>query len=159
MAYPNLELINGLRKAVKSLREGAFYAWGHHGACNCGQLLQAVTGLSKEDILQYAHAGTGEWTELARDYCPVTGKPVDYIVSKLEALGLSATDIHELEYLSNRSVLNQLPGGFRWLQRNQREDVILYFEAMANQLEEILLKRINIKPVLSSADFLQTAEV
>jgi hypothetical protein len=40
--------------------------------------------------------------------------------------------------LTDREVLNHLPGGFRWLKRNVREDVIIYFEAFANLLEEKL---------------------
>jgi len=77
MAFPTPELINGLRAAAGELRNGAYYAWGHHGACNCGHLLQATTQLSKEEILTYAHTGPGEWTELAEEACAVTGKSWD----------------------------------------------------------------------------------
>lgn len=49
-----------------------------------------------------------------------------------------------LEYLDDRSILNELPGGFRWLKRNQREDVIVYFETFAEILEEKLLAGIKI---------------
>ena len=73
MAYPNLKLIHSLRETASRLREGVYYAWGNHGACNCGNLL-----------------------------------------------------------------LGYLPGGFRWLKRNVREDVILYFETFAKLLEEKL---------------------
>jgi hypothetical protein len=41
-------------------------------------------------------------------------------------------------------VLNRLPGGFRWLRRNVREHVVLYFDTMANWLEEKLLNDIEI---------------
>lgn len=51
---------------------------------------------------------------------------------------MTPTDIHHIEYLSDRAVLEQLPGGFRWLKRNVREDVILYFEAYARLLEQQL---------------------
>ena len=37
-------------------------------------------------------------------------------------------------------MLEQLPGGFRWLKRNVREDVILYFETYARLLELQLQK-------------------
>lgn len=53
-------------------------------------------------------------------------------------------DIHHIEYLSDREVLNHLPGGFRWLKRNAREDVIIYFEAFANMLEEKLIQSFDI---------------
>lgn len=144
MAYPNLTLIGALRQAAQNLRTGAPYAWGNHGACNCGHVLQVVTHLSRQEILKYAHSGIGEWTEIAEEYCGVTNVPAQLMVSKLEAIGLTPTDIHCLEYLKDKAVLDKLPGGFRWLQKNVREDVILYFETFANLLEEQLLRRIEI---------------
>ena len=45
-------------------------------------------------------------------------------------------------------MLEKLPGGFRWLKRNQREDVILYFEAMADLLEEELIRTLSIDTAL-----------
>jgi hypothetical protein len=138
MANPNTILINALRETAQRLRDGAVYAWGNHGACNCGNLLQVITPLSRQEILSYAHTGIGEWTELADDYCGVTNAPVDLLVSKLIEAGLSTKDIHDLEYLENREVLEKLPGGFRWLKKNNREDVITYFETYAELLEEQL---------------------
>lgn len=41
-------------------------------------------------------------------------------------------------------MLKNLPGGFRWLKRNRREDAIAYFETFANMLEEKLLQQINV---------------
>jgi hypothetical protein len=140
MAYPNIELIAALRETATRLKNGAAYAWGNHGACNCGNLLQVLTDLSKEEILTYAHSGIGEWSELAEDYCGVTNAPVSLLLKKLQEAGLTPTDIHHLEYLDDRMVLNALPGGFRWLKRNQREDVILYFETFAHLLEEQLIE-------------------
>src|SRR4051794_26476709 len=126
MAHPTIELIEALRETAHRLRDGAPYAWGNHGSCNCGNLLQVVTRLSKDDILRYAHTGIGEWTELAKEYCDVTNAPVDLMITHLQKIGLTPTDIHNLEYLEDRNVLNELPGGFRWLKRNVREDVINY---------------------------------
>ncbi|MFT3949740.1 MAG: hypothetical protein QM763_22440 [Agriterribacter sp.] len=40
MAYPNTKLIEALRNTAQRLRKGAHYAWGNHGACNCGNLLE-----------------------------------------------------------------------------------------------------------------------
>lgn len=140
MAYPNIELIAALRETSTRLRNGAPYAWGNHGSCNCGNLLQVITDLSKEEILTYAHSGIGEWTELAADYCGVTNAPVSLLLRKLQDAGLTPTDIHHLEYLDDRQVLNALPGGFRWLKRNQREDVIIYFETFAQLLEDRLIE-------------------
>jgi len=142
MAYPTLALIGALRETAQRLEEGAQYAWGNHGSCNCGNLLQVITDLSKEEILTYAHTGIGEWTELAEEYCGVTDAPISLLLKKLQDTGLTPTDIHNLEYLEDRTVLNALPGGFRWLKRNQRADVILYFRTYADLLEEQLIEQI-----------------
>ncbi len=147
MAFPNTVLIEALRTTAKRLNDGATYAWGNHGACNCGNLLQVITPLSRQDILQYAHTGIGEWTELSEDFCGVTNAPVDMLLSKLQGVGLTPSDIHNLEYLDNREVLDKLPGGFRWLTKNVREDVIVYFETFANILEEQLLSGIDISHI------------
>ena len=135
MAHPNPELIGALRETARRLRGGAYYAWGHHGGCNCGNLIQVVTNLSKEEILAHAHHGTGEWTEIAESYCGVTNAPHSLLMHKLELIGLTPVDIHNIEYLEDREVLKALPGGFRWLKKNRREDVIEYMEAFAGVLE------------------------
>ncbi|MCU0374411.1 MAG: hypothetical protein MUF24_03795 [Chitinophagaceae bacterium] len=144
MAHPNLELIEALRETARRLKNGAHYAWGHHGSCNCGNLLQTVTDLSSREILQYSRSGTGEWTELAQEFCGVTEAPVDLLIAKLHKIGLTPSDVHCIEYLQDKQVLDRLPGGFRWLRRNVREDVVLYMETMAEMLEEKLLKYDNL---------------
>ena len=50
-----MNLVEALRGAARNLREGAHYAWGSHGACNCGQVLQVVTHLSKEEIVRHGN--------------------------------------------------------------------------------------------------------
>ncbi|TAF77443.1 MAG: hypothetical protein EAZ53_02625 [Bacteroidetes bacterium] len=150
MAYPNLKLIESLRKTATNLRNGAFYAWGNQGACNCGNLVQVVTNLTPKEIVQYVQqTSLGEWTEMAEEFCPITNAPINLLVAKLEALGLTTTDIHHLEYLNDTKVLKNLPGGFRYLNRNEREHAILYFETFAQMLENELLKNINIENVLA----------
>lgn len=144
MAKPSISLIEALREAALRLRNGAHYAWGHHGACNCGHLLQVMTQLDEKEILTRAHTGPGEWTEIAEEACSVTGAPVNFLVSCLQAAGLTPTDIHNIEYLDNKAILNCLAGGFRWLKRNRKEDVIDYFEAFAFFLEEQLMKEVII---------------
>ncbi len=148
MAQPSFELVTALRETATRLKNGAYYAWGNHGGCNCGNLLQVVTQLTKEEILQYAHSGIGEWTELAEEYCGITNAPISLLLKKLQELGLTPTDIHNLEYLEDREVLNNLPGGFKWLKKNLREDVVVYFETYANLLEEKLIDQIQIPATL-----------
>jgi hypothetical protein len=152
MAKPCIELIEALRETARRLRTGVHYAWGHHGACNCGNLSQVITQLSEGEILRYAHTASGEWTELAEEYCSAANAPVNLVLSKLEEAGLTPTDIHHIEYLTDKEVLQQLPGGFRWLKRNVREDVIVYFETFANILEEKLLKYVDINLVSITKD-------
>ncbi|MBC7850203.1 MAG: hypothetical protein H7Y31_10730 [Chitinophagaceae bacterium] len=144
MARPSIELVNGLRETANRLRNGSHYSWGHHGSCNCGNLLQVVCELSKEEIVRYAHTGIGEWTELAEEYCESTNVPLGLIMQKLQEIGLNPTDIHNIEYLEDRTVLNSLPGGFRWLRKYERNDVIVYFQTMADLLEEQLLATVVI---------------
>lgn len=148
MAYPNQILIDALRTTAKRLRDGAYYAWGHHGGCNCGNLLQVLTRLSKEEILQCAQEAHGEWTELAIEYCETTNTPLSKIISELLSVGLTNTDIHNLEWLEDREVLEKLPGGFRWLRKNLREDTILYFETFA----DLLASRLSAKTMGKSVN-------
>jgi hypothetical protein len=147
MAHPNLELITALRNTALNIASGSVYAWGHHGACNCGNLLQTVTRLSKEEILRASRNGTGEWTELAQDWCETSDAPHDLLIAKLDAIGLTASDIHDIEYLANKDVLHALPGGFRYLSRNVREDVIVYLNTFAQLLEERLIAMQDIRAV------------
>ena len=144
MAHANKQLIEGLRTTARRLKNGAHYAWGNHGACNCGNLLQVITDISEAEILVYAHTGIGEWTEIAEESCSVTGAPLSLLLSKLEQLGLTPNDIHNIEYLEDKEVLRQLPGGFRWLRRNQREDVVVYFETFASLLEHKLIQTLSV---------------
>ena len=66
------------------------------------------------------------------------------MISYLREAGLTPTDIHHLEYLSDKHILGALPGGFRWLKKNERQDVILYMEAFASILEENLLDMVSL---------------
>ena len=152
MAYANIELINALRETASRLRSGAHYAWGNHGSCNCGNLLQVVTNLTKEEIIRYAQTGIGEWTELAEEHCAITDAPVSLLIHKMEQLGLTATDIHNIEYLQDKKVLEKLPGGFRWLKKNIKEDVIIYFETFAHILEEKLISQVDIASLIKETD-------
>lgn len=138
MATPNPFLIASLRETALRLTRGAHYAWGDHGSCNCGNLLQVMTDRSGKDILRIAHTGIGEWTEIAEDWCSVSDLPADRLVGELIQHGLTPSDIRHIEHLDDREILERLPGGFRWLQRNRREDVSAYLETMADLLQERL---------------------
>lgn len=136
MARANRKLIAALRSAAQRIKdENVKYAWGHHGSCNCGHLVQTVTSWTPSEIIQYAHTGSGEWSEMAEAWCPHSNAPVDYLVRQLIDLGLTPTDIGHLERLDDREVLRALPNGFRHLRHNRREDAALYMETFADMLE------------------------
>lgn len=144
MAKPTLQLIEALRDAAARLYNGATYAWGHHGYCNCGHVLQSITHKTPEALLQSAHTCIGEWTEIAEDYCGLTNLPAYQLMHRLEQAGLTPTDVHHIEYLNDRSILEKLPGGFRWLRRNERSDVIVYLNTLANVLEDQLAWQVTL---------------
>jgi len=136
MAKPTLKLILALRETARRIDEGADYHWAHAGKCNCGHLAQVVTGLSPKEIFQRATASKlTRWTEYANDYCPTSCQPMDELISCLMQLGLERRDLHHLEYLSDVRILMAVPGGMRYLQRNQPKDVSLYLRTWAGLLE------------------------
>lgn len=146
MAQPRIELIDALRRTAKKLQNGAPYQWGHMGSCNCGNLAQEITQLTKAEI--HAHAlevGRGDWNEQLNDYCSTSGFHMDLLISQMLQAGFTSTDLKNLEKLSDKKVLARLP----WEQRNQlrhnfRDDVVLYFNEWANMLEDELLASIQL---------------
>ncbi len=155
MAYPSKYLVDALMQAADNLECGSRYMWSHMGHCNCGHLAQVLTGLSAEEIHKSAMKREGDWSEQSEHYepyCPTTGFQLDYVIDSLIEASLHPTDIRELEYLSNTQVLKRLPGGFRYLQRNQSDHVVLYLRTWAQMLQD----KLNIQ---SSAPTRKIAEV
>lgn len=150
MARANPKLIEKLRATARNLESGASYSWGHVNRCNCGHLAQTILDRSSSEIHQAAQScGLDEWTEYANEYCPMSGAPIDDIIDALLAIGLELKDIHHLEYLSNRSVLEALPGGFRYLEKGKRNDSALYIRTWASLLE-LELKPNAAQPAMQS---------
>ncbi len=113
MAHPNTALIEGLRKAAASLVKGNYYAWGHHGACNCGHLCRQLPNYQKKNISPMPIPALANGRSWRRKTCAVTNAPVNLLLKKLEELGLTPTDIHNIEYLEDSEVLHRrLPEGF-----------------------------------------------
>jgi hypothetical protein len=153
MAHANENIIRILRKTAQNLEDTDHYAWGHVGMCNCGHLIQSVTALSSQEIIRCAQQSyLDEWTEFANDYCPATGSLVDDLISALIREGFQLQDIHHLEYLSDKTVLNALPNGFRYLQRNNRYDVALYMRTWAALLELALKDRLASEGAVATVD-------
>ena len=136
MATENANLIQFLNQAIDKLSIDGAYQWGHSGACNCGHLAQVMTGESKGDLLKYSQVREGDWTEQAEKYCETSGLDIDRVIRVMLENGLSIDDINHIEYLSNPSILQKLPNGHQHLERNQKQNVIMYFQAWVTLLEE-----------------------
>ena len=137
MAKPNPQLISAIERTVLKLQTGVPYEWGHMGACNCGNLAQELTKLTKGEIHQYAMQRHGDWNEQLIDYCPTSGYPMDLMISKMIDAGLSIDDLAHLERLSDQTILRKIPKERRdKMNQNSREDVILYMQTWANLLRE-----------------------
>ncbi len=138
MPKSNPQLITALRDTAKKLQEGARYEWGHMGRCNCGHLVQTITELSDREIVEKIDHQLNEWTEHANDYCAQTGGSVDEFFEVMKANGFDHDDMVKLEYLSDDKVLDRLGDEKIYLHHNERTDVVLYMEEMADMLEEEL---------------------
>ena len=134
MARPTVELVHALRATAARLSSGGSYKWSHFGQCNCGNLAQTVTRLSPEQVYRAAFARAGDWGEQAREFCPTSGYPIDFVLQRLFELGLEPEDVQHLERLSDDRVLRRV--GTAQLAHNRREDVIVYMQAWADLLEE-----------------------
>ena len=136
MARPTVELVQALRTTAARLESGATYKWSHFGQCNCGNLAQTVTQLSPKEVYEAAFVRAGDWGQQARDFCPTSGYPIDYLLEQLFALGMEPEDVRHLERLSDDRVLKRL--GVATLRHNQRDDVVRYMRCWADLLEEAL---------------------
>ncbi|UJP64372.1 hypothetical protein [Mongoliitalea daihaiensis] len=157
MAIISLKLIEAFRRTISKLKNNAPYQWGHMGACNCGNLAQELTQLSKSEIHQFAMQRSGDWNDQLLDYCPTSGYPMDLMISKMVEAGLSIDELKHLERLSDPKILQHIPFDRREkMEKNKKEDVILYMETWADLLENewikqnpIALEEINKKNILS----------
>ena len=130
-------LVDALHNTVARLRsEEVKYQWGHMGQCNAGHLVQSLTGMSDVEIVESVDNKLDEWTEHARNFCANSGSVVDDLFYTLADYGLDYQAIIHLENLSDSDVLHNLQGGFRYLQKNDKNDVIAYMESMADLFAE-----------------------
>lgn len=135
MKNPEL-LKDALLTTARRITEGrSNYQWGHMGRCNVGQLVQTLTGMDSARIVASANLHLDEWSEHARTYCENTGHDVEDLFRELSSYGFSSQDVMNLEYLSDRRVLENLEGGFRYLERNNKKDVALYMETLAKTIK------------------------
>jgi hypothetical protein len=142
MAKANLNVIRALRLAAHALEASSSYQWGHMGSCNCGFLAQVVTSYTKEEIHRRAMLGFGDWSEQLNDYCPVSGRPFDDVISALIDLGFDADELRHLEKLSDPKILCEFPAEQRNLSHNVKAHAVKYMKVWAEQLEGELIKGI-----------------
>lgn len=145
MAHANPELIQALRRTAQKLAIGNPYQWGHMGSCNCGNLAQELTQLTKAQIHEFAMQGRGDWREQVEEFCPTSGLPMDLLISDMLNHGLTTSDLQNLERLNDKKVLARIPLERRdKMRHNYRDDVVLYLNEWANLLEEELLPNIKL---------------
>ena len=137
MAKANPELIAAIERTITKLQHGASYEWGHMGACNCGNLAQELTKITKAEIHKFAMQRHGDWNDQLIDYCPDSGYPLDLMVSKMLEFGLSLDDLRHLERLSDPEILAMMDQEKRdKLNKNSREDLVFYLQLWAKLLRE-----------------------
>ncbi|MDH4460390.1 MAG: hypothetical protein QE277_03140 [Flectobacillus sp.] len=138
MAHASIELIEAIRRTAKKLSDQQTpYQWGHMGSCNCGNLAQELTQLTKAEIHQFAMQGRGDWREQVEEFCPTSGLPMDLLIADMLNHGLTTSDLQNLERLSDKGVLARIDLTRRnQLRHNFRDDVTLYLQEWANMLEE-----------------------
>ncbi len=145
MAHANVELIQALRRTAQKLAQGVAYQWGHMGSCNCGNLAQELTKLSKAQIHEFAMQGRGDWREQVEEFCPTSGLPMDLLIADMLNYGLTTSDLQHLERLSDKQVLARIPLERRnTLMHNRRDDVVLYLETWATMLEEAFVANVTL---------------
>lgn len=136
MSSVNIELITAIRKTIHKLKKGSPYQWGHMGACNCGNLAQELIHISKAEIHRYAMEKSGDWNDQLMDYCLDSGYPMDLMIRKMIEKGVKVSELMHLEKLSDPNILRNIPLPKRNnLEKNNLNDVILYFEAWLEILE------------------------
>ncbi len=170
MAYPSTRLVVALREtAARLAREDVVYRWASFAHCNCGHLAQTITGL---DPNESAMRREGDWGRQARDAssrrlpdfdfgdrpaldegawepenvgaCQITGAPLDEVLGRMYALGLTPEDVGHLERLSSPDVRRRLGNNTVHFSHSERENVVAYLSAWADVLEE----RLGSEPVL-----------
>lgn len=147
MTSKKQKLVTALHKTANKLEHGQKYQWGHMGSCNCGNLAQELTNLSKAEIHRYALLSrSGDWADQVSAFCPNSGLHMDIIIEEMLRAGLTREDLINLERLSDKKVLSSLPIDERHLEHNKKSDVVKYLRAWADLLTtEITQKEEQIK--------------
>lgn len=146
MANASVEIIQALRNTAKRINQikGA-YNWKHLGTCNCGNLVQELTGQNAKQIHLEGIKKHGDWEMLVYLYNEESTYQIDQTIKSLLDLGFTLEDIVQLENLSNQEIINNISFLKQNLKRDNKQDVILYLETWANMLEEELIQQIEVE--------------
>lgn len=138
----NKVLIKALRVTADSLdNPNKFYDWYAPNHCNCGLLIKNIIKIGKgieeskaiEEIVEYTYNkgdGMGLWSlDSLKNYCPVTGLPINDLYLFLTLMGLEEEDFAEIENLKS---INQ---GKNKVDYKDRLIVARYMRNKANELE------------------------
>src|SRR6478609_26049 len=109
MAKPSLQLIDALRNAARRIAEDKEnYNWKAIGACNCGNLVQEVTGYSAKEISTFGIKKHGDWQSISMLYEKESGFEIDSIITQVMNMGFEIEDFTYLENLSDPHVLKKI---------------------------------------------------
>jgi hypothetical protein len=136
------DLIYFLRKTAKRIKTDESYNWKAIGACNCGALVQEVTGLTAKEISTYGIQKHGEWHSISILYERNSHYEIDTIITRMLDLGMELKDFEYLENLNNPVILKRLCVDY--LKRDNQEQASQYMTAWADLLEEKFLDSITI---------------
>ena len=129
-------LVIVLQETISRLeKEECDYQWTNQGKCNCGHLIQTVTGKTSASIHKIAINSQGEWTDHAKNYCPSSGLHVDELIEELLKIGLSLDQIPHLEYLSSPKIIKYIPKSMQPLNHKNKEDLIFLFTNLEKGFE------------------------
>ncbi len=132
------KLITALKTSAKALESGQFpYDWHEQTACNCGVVICAITGRAPINLLAKRDEEliSGKtWRNFAGTVCPITGVPEHELFKQLFQAGFLPSDIHHLEFLSDKKILTR--AGFKSMNHKKKEALILYLRAWAELLIE-----------------------
>lgn len=139
----NHKLITALRTAATAIKNGSFrYNWYDVTTCNCGVVIGCLLGLSPKSLdIRLVQNGlaraNGTWSERASEMCPIIGIPEVEIFRTLYSMGLTATEIHHLEYLSDPEIRARMPLRHRMIRMKKNESQLAcYLRAWADLLVE-----------------------
>ena len=147
-----------LLKTIERLSSNSKYQWTHQGNCNCGHLIQSVTGMSPGKIHNIALTGPGEWADHAKKHCKTSGLPIDNLISKLLSIGIKIDDIAHLERLSDPNIIRYIPNKLKPLSFNKKEDLIFYLKTWNSiLLAKRMIRNEYTKPIFINGILYQQA--